>query len=261
MSGWFDSHCHPELDRLDEEVHRAQAEGVDGMIVVGTTNETSKRAVTIVRSLRQHFPGVVSAATVGIHPHDSEVGSVAELEVLLGEDAEGIVVGVGECGLDYFYDYSPRQVQRAAFEAQIDIACRTHKTLVIHTRDAWDDTFEILRSVKLPERVVFHCFIGGEREMQQCVELGGFLSFSGVVTFKNSDELRMACRQTPLDRILIETDAPYLAPVPMRGKRNESANVAITGRYVAELRNLSPSEFQEISSSNVQKAFQLPPLG
>ncbi len=145
---------------------------------------------------------------------------------------------MGEAGLDYYYDHSPRDAQREAFAAQIQLAHQHGLPLVIHTRDAWHDTFDVLAAEGAPDRTVFHCFTGGPEEAQRCVELGAHVSFSGIVTFKAATDVQEAARLVPLDRLLIETDAPYLAPVPHRGRTNQPAYLADTARYVADLRDL-----------------------
>ena len=151
------------------------------------------------------------------------------------------MLAVGECGLDYHYDHSPRAVQRTAFAAQIHLAHERDLPLVIHTRDAWDDTFDDPATVEgVRERTIFHCFTGGPAEADRCLDLGAFLSFSGIVTFKSAAEVRDAARRCPADRLLIETDSPYLAPVPHRGRPNQPAYVRHVGEYVATLRGEDP---------------------
>ena len=162
---------------------------------------------------------------------------------------------MGEAGLDYYYEHSPREAQRAAFADQIQIAHQRNLPLVIHTRDAWDETFDILRAESVPERVIFHCFTGGPDEARRCLELGAFLSFSGIVTFKNATGVAEAARMCPNDRVLVETDSPYLAPVPHRGRTNQPAHVADVGRFVADLRNSAVDEFAALTSANARIAF------
>jgi TatD DNase family protein len=192
-------------------------------------------------------------ATVGVHPHDAKDG-LGGIEELL---AEPEVVAVGECGLDYHYDHSPREVQREVFAAQIALA-RSHRlALVIHTREAWDDTFAVLESAGVPERTVFHCFSGGPEEAERCLALGAHLSFSGIVTFPSADDLRAAAVACPLDRLLVETDAPYLAPVPHRGKRNRPAHVAVVGAAVAATKGLAPEVVAEATWANASHVYGL----
>jgi TatD DNase family protein len=201
-------------------------------------------------------------ATIGLHPHDAGTGA-AGISALVesavvprhGTRPPGSVVAVGECGLDYFYEHSPREDQRVAFASQIELAHRFDLTLVIHTRDAWDDTFAVLDEVGVPERTIVHCFSGGPVEATKCLDRGADLSFSGIVTFKSADDLRAAAAACPLDRMLVETDSPYLAPVPHRGRPNEPGFVGIVGRFIAELRGIEPVELASRTRENTARAF------
>jgi len=162
---------------------------------------------------------------------------------------------VGECGLDYHYDHSPRPVQRDVFAAQIAIAHERELPLVIHTREAWAETFEILDAEGVPGNTVFHCFTGGPDEARQCVERGAFVSFSGIVTFPGAPEVAAAAAVVPLHHVLVETDSPYLAPVPHRGRRNQPAWVVDVGRRIAELRGLDVEEVRVATAANAHRAF------
>jgi len=248
---WFDNHCHLDDDRLPGgtagAIAAARAAGVEGMITVGTDAARSAAALAVARA----HDGVW--ATVGLHPHDA-VDGIGGLLPLLDDPN---VIAVGECGLDYHYDHSPRPVQRDAFAAQIRIAHERRLPLVIHTRDAWDDTFAILEAEGVPEHTIFHCFSGGPEEAARCVDLGGFLSFSGIVTFKTADDLRAAAVGCPADRLLVETDAPYLTPEPHRGRRNEPANVAIVGAFIAECRGETAESVAATTWRNTIVAFSL----
>lgn len=225
---WIDNHCHipPGVDG-DVWVEAARAAGVDHMVTVGVTHERSVEAIAVAA----RHEGVY--ATVGVHPHDATEG-MAGIEELLSAEK---VVGVGEAGLDYHYDHSPRDVQKEIFAQHIALANKHDLPLIIHTRDAWEDTFEILDSEGTPERTVFHCFTGGPEEAKQGTDRGIVISVSGIVTFKNAVPLQEAVRATPLDMLMVETDSPYLAPVPHRGKKNQPANVVHVGAAVAELKN------------------------
>jgi TatD DNase family protein len=167
------------------------------------------------------------------------------------------VVAVGECGLDYYYDHSPRELQREAFAAQIELATSLGLALVVHTRDAWDETFDILRSVGVPERWVLHCFTGGPDEARRGLELGAALSFSGIVTFKNAGQIREAAALCPVDRLLVETDSPFLAPVPHRGKTNTPALVPVVGAAVAAVRDVPTGVVEEATWQNAARLFGL----
>ena len=248
---WFDNHCHLDDDRLpggtEGAIASARAAGVEGMITVGTDAARSAAAIEVAR----RHGGVW--ATVGLHPHDAVAGLDGLVELL--DDPQ--VVAIGECGLDYHYDHSPRPVQRVVFAAQIGLAHERGLPLVIHTRSAWDDTFAVLAAEGVPERTIFHCFSGGADEARRALDLGAYLSFSGIVTFPSAGELRDAAALCPLDRLLVETDSPYLAPVPHRGKRNEPAHVAIVGEAVAAARNATTESIAAATWRNAVVAFSL----
>jgi TatD DNase family protein len=247
---WTDTHCHLQYEGIPADaLDRAAAAGVDRVICIGTDADHSRRAIA---AAAQAPPGRVWA-TVGVHPHDAKHG----LDDILPLIDAPRVVGIGECGLDYHYDHSPRDIQRAVFAAQIALARIHDLTLVVHTREAWDETFAILEVESVPERVVFHCFTGGPEEARLALEMGAYLSFSGIVTFKNATDIRAAATMCPSDRLLVETDAPYLAPVPHRGDMNEPAHVAVVGAALAALRNTTEEEVAATTSANATKAFHL----
>ena len=249
---WFDNHCH--LTTLGDDpgaaVEAAKAAGVTRLLTVGCTVEDSAHAADVASS----FPEVW--ATAGVHPHDASDG-IDGLESLLDHPS---VVAVGECGLDYHYDHSPRDVQAEVFAQQIEFAHRHDLALVIHTREAWDDTFAVLDRVGIPDRTVFHCFTGGPDEARAALERGAVLSFSGILTFKTAQDVQDAARITPLDRMLVETDSPYLAPVPLRGKKNQPANVALVGAFLADLLDLPVSDVAAATTANANALFGLEPV-
>jgi TatD DNase family protein len=228
-------------------VAEAREAGVERLITVGTDLTQSRQCVQIARA----HDGVW--ATAGVHPHDARDG-VEGLEGLL---AEPEVVAVGECGLDYHYDHSPRRVQRDVFAHQIGLAHQHGLPLVIHTREAWDDTFTILDREGVPPRTVFHCFTGGPDEADAALERGAHLSFSGIVTFKSADDLRAAAARCPRDRLLVETDAPYLTPVPHRGEPNRPALVPLVGAAVAVTQGVDPEEVAAASWANAARFYEL----
>jgi len=238
---WTDAHCHI----TEEAIEPARAAGVDRLINVGTDLASSRAAV----ELAARHDGVW--ATAGVHPHDAKDG-IDDLEALLGA-----VVAVGECGLDYHYDHSPRAVQRDVFAAQVALAHAHDLALVIHTREAWDDTFAVLAAEGVPERTVFHCFTGGPDEARRCLDLGAHLSFSGIITFKTAEELRAAAALCPLDRLTVETDAPYLAPVPHRGQPNRPAWVPLVGEAVAAAKGVAVAEVERATTENAARLFRL----
>ena len=247
---WADSHCHLQYEGIPAEaLDRAAEAGIGRVICVGTDAPQSQQAIEVARA----HPGRVWA-TVGLHPHDASQG----VDGIVGMLGEPEVVGVGECGLDYHYDHSPREVQRAAFAAQVALALQRDLALVIHTREAWDDTFDILRSVGVPDRTVFHCFTGGPGEARLALDLGTSLSFSGIITFKTADDLRAAAALAPLDRILVETDAPYLTPVPHRGTPNQPSFVALVGTAVAAAKGVPVDDVERATWANTAALFGLP---
>lgn len=247
---WTDDHCHlPEDPAQAQEALAAAAEvGVERVITVGCDVAQS----IAYQALAVANPGVVWA-TAGVHPHDSKDG-IDGLASLLHQPG---VVAVGECGLDYHYDHSPREVQRAVFAEQITLALAYDLALVIHTREAWDDTFAVLSEAGVPDRTVFHCFSGGPQEATRCLDLGAYLSFSGIVSFPSAGELRAAAARCPARRLLVETDSPYLAPVPHRGKRNQPAWVPLVGAAVAEARGERPEAVAEASWHNADTAYRI----
>jgi TatD DNase family protein len=246
---WVDSHCHLQsLSDPDAAIERARGAGVTAMVCVGTDLETSRQAI----ELAGRHPDV--HATVGLHPHDASKLSV-EWERLetLAESAE--VVGMGETGLDFHYLHSPADEQETAFRAQIRLAKRLDRALVVHSRDAWHDTFRVLADEGPPPRTVLHCFTGGPGEVRRALDLGALLSYSGIVTFPGADDVRAAAGITPLDKLLVETDAPYLAPVPRRGRENEPALVALVGAAVATAAGQAEDEIAERTTANAAATF------
>ena len=240
MIEWFDNHCHLS-ENPEEEILRARKELVVGFVNVGTDLETSRMA----KEKAKIFPDVWS--TAGVHPHEARKGIEGIKDLLKDSN----VVAVGEAGLDYYYDHSPREDQNRVFAEHIEMAHTSNLPLVIHTREAWEETFKILDSEGVPESTVFHCFTGGKDEAKECLKRGAYLSFSGIITFKKSELLREAASECPLDRAMIETDSPYLTPVPFRGKKNEPANVVLVGK---ELANLQDKPLEEIASATTQNA-------
>lgn len=245
---WTDAHCHIPYKGVDEAVIAdAAAAGVGRLISVGTDLAQSNAAIDVASRHESVW------ATVGVHPHDAS-GGIEGIEELLSHPR---VVAVGECGLDYHYEHSPREVQREIFAAQIALANRHDLALVIHTREAWDDTFAILASESMPKRCVFHCFTGGPDEARRALDLGAMLSFSGIVTFKGAGEVREAAALCPLDRFTVETDAPYLAPVPHRGKPNTPAWVPLVGEAIALTKGVGLGVVEEASTVNAEQLFAL----
>lgn len=243
-----DSHCHVHDERIPDgtagAVAAAREAGVVAMVTVGCDRATSFAAIAAAAEHPEVF------ATVGLHPHDAIQGVDSIVDLLDTPD----IVAVGEAGLDYYYDHSPRDVQRQAFAAQIQLAHERHLPLIIHTRDAWDDTFDVLAAEGVPTRTVFHCFTGGPDEARRALDSGAYLSFSGIVTFPNATDLHEAARVCPLDRMLVETDSPYLAPVPNRGKTNRPAWVLHVAERLAALHETTTERVASATRTNAELA-------
>jgi TatD DNase family protein len=270
VGGWFDSHCHVQEEfrtddgpgasgkpGLDALLARAREAGIDRLVCIGTGPATSAQAVAVARATATAGVAPRAWASVGLHPHEASEGvdAVAGLLARELEADDGVVVAVGECGLDYFYEHSPRDAQRDAFAAQIALAHAHDLTLVIHARDAWTDLFDVLAAERVPERTVLHCFTGGPDEVERCLDAGMFVSFSGIVTFKNAADVRAAAARCPLDRLLIETDSPFLAPAPHRGKTNEPSYLPYVGEAVAAVKGCDVGEIMERSARAAAMVF------
>lgn len=259
---WIDTHCHLTMDDHPSSTHddasnvvqhaepiiaAAREAGVERLITIATDLASAQQAIAIANVYDNVW------ATVGLHPHDATNG-VAGLAELVTHPK---VVAIGECGLDYYYEHSPREVQRDVFAVQIELAKQHDVALVIHTRDAWVDTFAILDDTGIPEHTIIHCFSGGQTEAEQCVARGAYLSFSGIATFPKAPEVQEAAMWCPLDRLLIETDSPFLAPVPFRGKPNQPAWVTVVGAAIAQARGVEPSQIADAVWRNAATVFDL----
>ncbi len=243
-----DSHCHLYETRgaaVEDVIAAARAAGVVQMVNVGCDATTTAAAIEIAEAHEGVF------ATAGLHPHEARHG-VATIVPFLDHPA---VIAVGEAGLDHHYDHSPREAQRDAFAAQIQLAHDRHLPLVIHTREAWAETFDILAAEGVPERTVFHCFTGGAEEARRCLDLGAHLSFSGIVSFPGAVEVHEAARLCPPERRLVETDSPYLAPVPRRGRTNEPAYVVHVVEAIARLCDARPEDVAAAATAAARQVF------
>lgn len=253
---FIDTHTHlhhPEFDAdRDAVLDRARSAGVEVCLAIGTDVADSQRAV----ELASKHPDVFAA--VGVHPHEVSGVTAAGLEELTSLAGSERVVAWGETGLDYYYEHSPKDGQRERFADQMAVASRLGLPLIIHTRDAWDDTFRILDDHP-HHGGVFHCFTGEREHAEAAISRGFFVSFSGIVTFAKAQALQAVASHVPLDRVLIETDCPFLAPVPNRGKRNEPAFVSLVAAKLAELRGMSVEEMARHSRGNARRCF--PRLG
>jgi TatD DNase family protein len=254
-----DSHCHLDHEQFDADrdavIERALAAGVECMVAIGTGDGPPDLETGI--RLADRYPAIY--ATVGVHPHDASKASAETFTHLAELLRHPKVVALGEIGLDYHYDFSPREVQREVFIEQMRVASDAARPIVIHTREAWEDTLGLIERYWKPRAIpgIMHCFSGGPAEAARCVELGFYLSFGGIVTFPKALELQQAARSAPSDRILVETDAPYLAPVPRRGKRNEPAFVVETARKLAGLRGETLEAIAAATTANFRRVFSL----
>ncbi len=250
-----DSHCHLDFPdyagNVEAVVERARAAGVGVCVSIGT--ELSR--FPGVKAVAEKFPHVW--CSVGVHPHEAEKELLDDEAALIAEAGHPKVVGIGETGLDYFYEHSPRLQQQSNFRSHISAGRKTGLPVIVHTRDADDDTIAILREemAKGAFTGLIHCFTGTQRLADAALEMGLYISVSGIATFKNSAVLREVIKTVPLDRLLVETDAPYLAPVPHRGKTNEPAFVVHTAAMLAELKGVSAAELAGVTTENFFRLF------
>lgn len=250
----FDAHCHLESDRfrddLPQVMERMAQNGVERCILAGSDMETSRDIVTLTRRHENVF------GVVGVHPHEAKGWKDEDAQEIEAMLASTRIVGIGEIGLDYFYDFSPRNVQREVLVKQLLLARRLGVPAVFHVRDAHGDMLDVLRAYRgeLPAGVL-HCYSGSVESAREYLDMGFYLSFAGPVTFKNAHKLQEAARYCPDDRILVETDSPYLAPVPMRGKRNEPAFVRYVAEVVAALRGVETEALAEQAARNTCRLF------
>jgi len=249
---WTDSHCHLAMEAFDadraEVAQRAETQGVARLVVVGTHPGDWAACADLARTPNRR-------ATAGLHPHEASHWDRACAAALSRVFQETSAAAVGEIGLDYHYDLSPRETQRVAFSAQLALAAEEGLPVVVHSRDAFEDTVELIRPFSPTLIGVIHCFTYGPREAEAFLKLGMHLSFSGIVTFPSAPLIREAALLTPWERLLVETDAPYLAPVPHRGKRCEPWHAAVVGRFVAGLKGLGEAEAAKITSQNAARLF------
>jgi TatD DNase family protein len=247
-----DSHCHLDFPQFDEDreavLDRAEQAGVRALLAIGV----GKGPPDLEAGIRMAALRPWVYATIGVHPHEAKLADDASFQRLEELSAHQRVLAVGEIGLDYHYDYSPRAAQHEVFVRQMELARRAGKPIVIHCREAWPDCLDLLRQHWRPHGLpgIFHCFSGDLAIAREGLDMGFYISFAGNVTFPKAQELRDICRELPMDRLLVETDAPYLAPVPFRGRRNEPAHVAEVARRLAEVRAIPPQAMAETTTAN-----------
>jgi len=259
--GLVDTHCHLTFEPLVEDVpgviERSRAAGVTGWITVGTTLEDNGKAIELAARYENMY------AAVGIHPHEAKDGDAAALAELKNLAKREKVVAIGETGLDFHYNFSKQPEQERVFAAHLDIARALSLPVIVHSRNAFDETVEILdRSGGGFKGVVFHCFSGSADHARQLLDHGYYLSFTGVVTFKNADATRAAAQVVPLDRLMVETDAPYMSPEPVRKQKpNEPALMVHTARLLADLKGVSLEDFAHATTRNAVEFFGLAESG
>jgi TatD DNase family protein len=260
---FIDSHAHLDVPNYDadraEVIGRARDAGVEIMLEI-CGSDVAKGSLEVGLKLAEEYPFIYAA--VGLHPHEASLYDEALERKLLAMSAREKVIGWGEIGLDYHYDHSPREEQREVFRRQLELALGRRLPAIVHTREAEDDTIQILRESWADlggTRIggIIHCFTGTQKLADAAIEMGFHISFSGVITFKNAGDLRAVARTVPMDRLLIETDCPYLAPLPYRGKRNEPAFVRETAARLAELKEVGVEEIARIASGNFKRLFRL----
>lgn len=256
MLEFFDTHCHIDEPRFDEDrsavLLRMAENNVTACVCVGSDMETSRRSMAFAKST----PSVYAA--VGIHPHEAQYYRPEDCDTLAAWFGEEKVVAIGEIGLDYYYDHSPREAQKIAFEAQLDLACRIGAPAILHVRDAHGDTLDILRSRKssLPTGII-HCYSGSLESAREYVTLGFYIALGGAVTFKKAPNLWEVAKGLPLDRLLIETDSPYLSPEPFRGRRNEPAYVVHVAERIAALRGEDVEHIAAATTENARRVYRV----
>jgi TatD DNase family protein len=253
----IDTHCHLTFEGLSEDVaaviERSKAAGVVGWITVGTDPQENKKVVELAEKFENLY------AAVGIHPHDARIVTTDTLRELRDIAQHNKVVAIGETGLDYHYNLSSHEEQRKVFAEHLKIAAELNLPVIIHCREAFDETVGVLEQFKDVKKVVFHCFSGSVEQAKIVLDKGYFISFTGVVTFKNAEKTRRAVEVVPLERLMVETDCPYMSPEPMREQKiNEPALMIHTAKRLAELKNTDLADFAEAVIATSKKFFALP---
>ena len=252
----IDSHCHltyePMVNNLDETINRANRDGVKYMLTISTEDKSFDKILKIISQYKSVY------GTYGIHPHEAKLHkNIKSLDIIKKINVNKKIIGIGETGLDFFYNHSEKNDQINCFEEHINTAQELKIPLIIHTRSADEETFEILKkNLRIKDfKILIHCFTGTREFAFKLIDLGAFISASGVVTFKKSLDLANTFKDLPNERILVETDAPYLSPVPLRGKPNEPSYITHTVKFLSELKKLSFKEFSKITSDNFFNLF------
>ena len=250
----IDSHCHldhePLLGDLNNVIKRSKAVGIKKLLTISTSLESFSRIKEIINKDEMIY------GTIGIHPHDSNKDLITSEFIVKNLNEHSKIIGVGETGLDFFYNNSEKDKQINSFIEHIEAAIKAHVPLIVHSREAEEETFKILNEYKSKNlKILMHCFTGSKKFAEKLLTLNSFFSASGIITFKNSTDLQDTFKFLPLDKILIETDSPFLAPVPMRGKKNEPSFIDFTAQKMSEIKNITKTEIIKITSDNFNKLF------
>jgi TatD DNase family protein len=248
----IDSHCHldhePLFSNLNEVVLRSKKIGIEKILTICTTKESFKNILNIIKT------DSIIYGTFGIHPHESSKNILTKDEILKTMALNKKIIGVGETGLDFYYNNSDKDSQIKSFKSHIDAAIHLNVPLIVHSRNAENETYELLKNSKCL-KILMHCFTGSDSFVEKLLPLGVYFSASGIITFSNSENLQETFKKIPLDKLLIETDSPFLAPVPMRGKKNEPSYIEYTLNKLADLKNIDKSKLDKITTENFNKLF------
>ena len=250
----IDSHCHLDHEQINSDlsnvIKRSKDVGIEKLLTISTSFESFKKIKNIITEDEIIF------GTIGIHPHETDNNKISVDEIVKNFDENPKIIGIGETGLDFYYNNSDKEKQIKSFKKHIEASIKTNSPLIIHSRNAEDETFEILNQYHDKKlKILMHCFTGSKNFAERLLKLNAFFSASGIITFKNSLDLQETFKSLPLDKILIETDSPYLAPVPNRGKKNEPSFLSFTAQKLADIKDLTKPEIIKITTNNFNKLF------
>ena len=250
----IDSHCHLDHEQINSDlsnvIKRSKDVGIEKLLTISTSFESFKKIKYIITKDEIIF------GTIGIHPHETDNNEISVDEIIKNFDENPKIIGIGETGLDFYYNNSDKEKQIKSFKKHIEASIKTNSPLIIHSRNAEDETFEILNQYHDKKlKILMHCFTGSKNFAERLLKLNAFFSASGIITFKNSLDLQETFKFLPLDKILIETDSPYLAPVPNRGKKNEPSFLSFTAQKLADIKDLTKQEITKITTTNFNKLF------
>ena len=252
----IDSHCHldhePLLENLNDVLKRSKEVGITKLLTICTTLDSFERIKSIIQKDKMIY------GTYGIHPHETEKDQIKKETIIRSINTNSRIIGVGETGLDFYYNHSNRDRQIDSFKAHIEASIELNKPLIVHSREAEKETFDILNSYKSSDlKILMHCFTGSIEFSKKLIEIGAFFSASGIITFKNSTDLQETFKNIPLEKLLIETDSPFLAPIPMRGKKNEPSFIRYTLEKLSFLKNITEEKMSIITTDNFDRLFNL----